>query len=92
MDEFCARIRPGLVQIASFRVGNISREDAEDLAHESLLIFVQKHGEVTASPTAFVRAILYNLIGNYLRKRQTGRFLNGNGHADQSSGAQLTGD
>lgn len=83
LDEFCARVRPGLVQIASFRVGDVSLEDAEDIAHESLLIFVEKHKEVEISPTAFLRTILYNVVGNYLRKRFSVRALNGAGSNGQ---------
>lgn len=88
LDEFCRRVRPGLIQIAAFRVYDITREEAEDLAHESLVVFVGKYQDVTSSPTAFLRTILYNLIGNYLRRRFTRRSVSSNGsvaHKDNES-------
>jgi len=90
LDEFCRRVRPGLIQIATFRVYEITREEAEDLAHESLVVFVGKYQEVTTSPTAFLRSILYNLIGNFLRRRFTSRSNSGNGSTARTTGETHT--
>ncbi|MCB9367156.1 MAG: hypothetical protein H6508_08260 [Calditrichaeota bacterium] len=67
LDEYCKRVRPGLIQIASFQIYDITREEAEDLAHETLAVFVQKYQEVTTSSTAYLRSILYNNMKNFLR-------------------------
>ncbi len=68
LDEYCRMIREGLIQIATFRLPGWSRQAIEDIVQDVLVVFVQRIDEITGSPTAFVRGVLYNKIGNELQR------------------------
>jgi DNA-directed RNA polymerase specialized sigma24 family protein len=68
LNDFCAAIRPGLVEIASYRMYGRSRHEAEDVVQDTLTIFVEKAREITGSPTSFVLGILYKRVGNALKR------------------------
>ncbi len=71
LNEFCSRVRPGLIQIVVYRIFSIPREEAEDLVQDVLMVFVSKYKQVTGSPTYYLRTILYNKIGNHLQRQKT---------------------
>jgi DNA-directed RNA polymerase specialized sigma24 family protein len=68
LNEFCEVVREGLVQITTFRLRGWSQDSIEDIVHETLTTFIEKISHVRGSPTAFLRGILYNKIGNELRR------------------------
>jgi DNA-directed RNA polymerase specialized sigma24 family protein len=70
LNEYCGILRAGLIQIASARLRGWARHSIEDIVQETLTTFIQKMDQVTSSPTAFARGILYKKIGNELRQHE----------------------
>lgn len=69
-NELCEKLRVRLRPVLKYRLLGLSTEDHQDIMQDTLVVFIEKMGNIKSNPHRYAFKILKNKIGNALQDRQ----------------------